>query len=143
MDEAGGGKKQVIYEVGAKGEEKDRSIKRGEKPKVERSGIEDKRGRKGSRHRVEEKCRAVLSVRTKRRKRGEVCRELGVTWNLLSQRQDQAMKGMLLALQPRVSEDNGVTLNPRLAVLLERRSKGGEMKGVERRSPRILGGLSG
>jgi len=110
-----------------------------DKQRLERPGIEDKRGRKVSRHTAEEKCRAVLSVWTERRKPGEVCQELGVTWNLLNQWQDQAMEGMLLALQPRISEEKGVALNPRLAVLLERKSKGGAMKGLERRLARLQG----
>jgi transposase-like protein len=116
-----------------------RAMDKVEKPKVEKPGIEDKRGRKVSRHTAEERCRAVLSVWTERRKPGEVCRELGVTWNLLNQWQDQAMEGILLALQPRVSVDKGVALNPRLAVLLERKSKGGAMKGLERRLARLQG----
>ena len=110
-----------------------------DKPKVEKSGIEGKRERKSSMHTAEERCRAVLSVWTERRKPGEVCRELGVTWNLLNQWQDQAMEGMLLALQPRVSVEKAVALNPRLAVLLERKSKGGAMKGLERRLARLQG----
>ncbi len=112
---------------------------KGEKPKLEKSGAEDKRERKASRHTAEEKCRAVLSVWTERRKPGEVCQELGVTWNLLNQWQDQAMEGMLLALQPRASVERAVALNPRLAVLLERKSKGGAMKGLERRLIRLQG----
>jgi hypothetical protein len=47
------------------------------------------------------------------------------------------MEGMLLALQPRVPVEKGVALNPRLAVLLERRSKAGTMKGLERRLARL------
>ena len=116
-----------------------RAMDKGDKPKVERSGIEDKRARKVSKHTAEERCRAVLSIWTERRKPGEVCRELGVTWNLLNQWQDLAMEGMLLALQPRVSVDKGVALNPRLAVLLERKSKGGALKGLERRLVRLQG----
>jgi len=112
-----------------------------DKPKVEKSGIEGKRERKGSMHTAEERCRAVLSVWTERRKPGEVCRELGVTWNLLNQWQDQAMEGMLLALQPRVPVEKGVALNPRLAVLLERNSKGGAMKGLDRRLAKLQGSL--
>jgi transposase-like protein len=111
-----------------------------DKPKLEKSGIEDKREKKVSKHTAEERCRAVLSVWTERRKPGEVCRELGVTWNLLNQWQDLAMEGMLLALQPRVSVEKAVALNPRLAVLLERKSKGGTMKGLERRLVRLQGG---
>ena len=108
-----------------------------EKPKVERPRIEDKKERKGSGHTVEQKCRAVLSVWTERRKPGEVCREMGVTWALLSQWQERAMEGMLLALEPRVRVDKGVALSPRLAVLLERKSKAGAMKGLERRLARL------
>ncbi len=104
-----------------------------EKPKVERPGMEDKKGRKVTGHTAEEKCRAVLSVWTERRKPGEICRELGVAWTLLSQWQARAMEGMLLALQPRVPVEKGVALSPRLAVLLERKSKGEAMKGLERR----------
>jgi hypothetical protein len=47
------------------------------------------------------------------------------------------MEGMLLALQPRVPLEKGVALNPRLAVLLEQRSKAGAMKGLERRLARL------
>jgi transposase-like protein len=109
-----------------------------EKPKVERPGMEDKRERKGSDHTAAEKCRAVLSVWTERCKPGEVCRELGVGWSLLNQWQERAMEGMLLALQPRISVmEKRVALNSRLAVLLERKNKGGSMKGLERRLARL------
>jgi len=115
-----------------------RPMEKTEKPKAERPGIEEKKGRKGSGHTAEEKCRAVLSVWTERRKPGEVCRELGVTWTLLSQWQERAMEGMLLALQPRIPVmEKTVALNSRLAVLLERKSKRGGMKGLERRLARL------
>jgi transposase-like protein len=109
-----------------------------EKPKVERPGIEEKRGRKGFGHTTEEKCRAVLSVWTERRKPEEVCQELGVAWSLLSQWQERAMEGMLSALQSRVRtmEKTGA-LNSRLAVLLERKSKEGSMRGLERRLAKL------
>jgi len=110
-----------------------------EKPKVEKLGMEDKKGRKVSGHTAEEKCRAVLSVWTEKRKPGEVCRELGVGWTVLSQWQARAMEGMLLALQPRIPVEKRVALSPRLAVLLERNSKGGSMKGLERRLARLQG----
>jgi transposase-like protein len=108
--------------------------------KPEKPKTEDKpRGRKLSGHTAAEKCRAVLSVWTEKRKPGEVCRELGVGWSLLNQWQDRAMEGMLLALQPRVVVDKGVELNPRLAVLLERKSKGRVMKGLDRRLAKLQG----
>ena len=112
-------------------------MEKGEKLKVEKPGMEDKRGRKVAGHTAEEKCRAVLSIWTERRKPGEVCQELGVAWNVLNQWQERAMEGMLLALQPRVAGHRVVALNPRLAVLLERKSKGGAMKKLERRLVRL------
>ena len=117
-----------------------RQMEKAQKLKVERPGIEEKKGRKGSGHTAEEKCRAVLSVWTERRKPGEVCRELGVGWSLLNQWQERAMEGMLLALQPRIPMiEKTVALNSRLAVLLERKSKRGGMKGLERRLARLQG----
>jgi transposase-like protein len=111
-----------------------------EKLKGEKPGMEEKRGRKMLEHTAEEKCRAVLSVWTERRKPGEVCQELGVAWSLLHQWQERAMEGMLLALQSRVAVmEKRVALNSRLAVLLERKSKGGAMKGLERRLARLQG----
>lgn len=116
-----------------------RKMEKAEKTKVERPGVEEKKGRKVPGHTAEEKCRAVLSVWTERRKPGDVCRELGVAWSLLNQWQERAMEGMLLALQPRVAVDKAVALNSRLAVLLERKSKGGAMKELERRLARLQG----
>ena len=50
------------------------------------------------------------------------------------------MEGMLLALQPRVPMiAKTVALNSRLAVLLERKSKRGGMKGLERRLVKVQG----
>jgi len=116
-----------------------RQVEKIEKPKVERPGMEEKKGRKVSGHTAQQKCRAVLSVWTERRKPGEVCRELGVAWNLLNQWQDRAMEGMLMALQPRVPVEKEVALTPRLTVLLERKSKGGTIKGLERRLAKLQG----
>ena len=116
-----------------------RKMENAEKLKVEKLGQEEKKGRRGSGHTAKEKCRAVLSVWTERRKPGEVCRELGVAWSILNQWQERAMEGMLVALQPRAAVDKAVALNSRLAVLLERKSKGGTMKELERRLARLQG----
>jgi len=116
-----------------------RKMEKAEKAKVEKPGMEEKKGRKGLGHTAEEKCRAVLSVWTERRKPGEVCRELGVAWSVLNQWQERAMEGMLLALEPRVAVRKAVALNSRLALLLERKSKAGGMKGLERRLARVQG----
>jgi transposase-like protein len=115
-------------------------VEKGEKPKVEKPGMEEKRGRRVLGHTPEEKCRAVLSVWTERRKPGEVCRELGVDWGMLKQWQDRAMEGMLLALQPRVQVERGVALSPRLAVLLKR-SQAGMMKRLDKRLKKVQGNL--
>jgi transposase-like protein len=115
-------------------------VEKGEKPKVEKPGLEEKRGRRGMGPTPEEKCRAVLSVWTERRKPGEVCRELGVAWGILKQWQDRAMEGMLLALQPRVPVERGMALSPRLAVLLKK-SQAGMMKGLDKRLKKLQGNL--
>lgn len=116
-----------------------RKMETAEKLKAEKPGLEEKKGRRGSGHTAKEKCRAVLSVWTERRKPGEVCRELGVAWTVLNQWQERTMEGMLVALQPRAAVDKAVALNSRLAVLLERKSKGGTMKELERRLARLQG----
>jgi transposase-like protein len=115
-------------------------VEKGEKPKVEKAGMEEKRGRRVLGHTAEEKCRAVLSVWTERRKPGEVCRELGVAWGILKQWEDRAMEGMLLALQPRVPVERGVALSPRLAVLLKK-SQAGMMRGLDKRLKKLQGNL--
>jgi transposase-like protein len=113
-------------------------MEKAEKPKVEKPGVEEKRGRRVLGHTPEEKCRAVLLVWTERRKPGEVCRELGVDWGVLQQWQDRAMEGMLLGLQPRLPVERGVALSPRLAVLL-RRSQAGVMKRLDKRLKKLQG----
>ena len=130
----------MTLQLKKKGEMKGRrEMEKADKSKVERPKMEEKKGRTVSGHTAEEKCRAVLSVWTERRKPGEVCRELGVAWTVLSQWQARAMEGILLALQPRILVQKGVALSPRLAVLLERKSKGGSIKGLERRLARLQG----
>ena len=108
-----------------------------EKPKVEKAVVEEKRRRRILGHTAEAKCQAVLTLWTERRKPGEICREMGVTWGVLQQWQDRAMEGMLLALQPRVQVERGVALSPRLAVLLEKKSQAWLMKGLDRRLKRL------
>lgn len=68
-----------------------------------------------------EKCRAVLSVWTERRKPSEICRELSVPWMALAHWQKRAMEGMLQALEPRVRLEKGPALSPRLQAMLEKR----------------------
>ena len=68
-----------------------------------------------------EKCRAVLSIWTERRKPSAICREMQVPWMVLAQWQKRAMEGMLQALEPRVSLDKGPALSPRLQSMLEKK----------------------
>ena len=104
---------------------------------------EERRKRKGLGHKAEEKCQAVLTLWTERRKPGEICREMGVTWGVLQQWQDRAMEGMLLALQPRVQVERGVALSPRLAVLLEKKGRAGLIKGLDRRLKKLQKSIEG
>jgi transposase-like protein len=86
-------------------------------------------------HPAEQRCRAVLAVWTERRNPGEVCQELGISWSVLNQWQERAMEGMIQALQPRIPAEKGVALNPRLALLLDRKAK--TLKGLERRLAKL------
>ena len=110
--------------------------KEGKVEKMEKEAGE-KRMPRGLGHPAEAKCRAVLTLWTERRKPGEICREMGVAWNVLQQWQDRAMEGMLLALQPRVAVERGVALSPRLAVLLEKKSRAGLLWGIDKRLKRL------
>ncbi len=96
----------------------------------------DKAEKRRKPYTAEQKCRAVLLVWTERSKPGTVCREMGVTWRILNQWQDQAMEGMLMGLQPGGLE-KGVALSPQLAVLLERKSKREPMKSLDQRLARL------
>jgi hypothetical protein len=68
-----------------------------------------------------EKCRAVLSIWTERRRPSEICRELSVPWMVIAQWQKRAMEGMLQALEPRVRLEKGPALSPRLQAMLDKK----------------------
>ena len=70
-----------------------------------------------------DKCKAVLSVWTEKRKPSQVCKELGVKWTILMLWQNRAMEGMLQALEPRRNLEKGAVLSPRLQVMLAQREK--------------------
>jgi transposase-like protein len=88
-----------------------------------------------------EKCQAVLAIWAERRKPSEVCQELGIQWVQLNQWQDQAMEGMLKALEPRTrtEQEKGPALGPKLQQLLERKAvqRAGKMARLELRLARI------
>jgi len=70
-----------------------------------------------------QKCQAVLSIWTERRKPAEVSKEMGVNWTILKNWQDRALKGMLQALESRIRLEKGPALPPRLQRMLEKRKK--------------------
>lgn len=79
-----------------------------------------------------EKCRAVLALWTERSSGSELCKELGTTWNMLTLWQEQAMEGMVQALEPKRSAPCGNTpLNPRLQGLLDRKAARKALEGVD------------
>jgi hypothetical protein len=91
--------------------------------KIEKSAT-GKKQKQTLKYTAQEKCQAVLSIWTERRKPGEVCRELTIPWALLSHWQTRAMEGMLQALQPRIKLDQGPALSPRLQAMLQKRRFG-------------------
>lgn len=89
------------------------------------------------------KSEAVLSVWSERRKPREVCRELEISWTMLSQWQDRALTAMMTALEPKVrkEEDRGPALGPKLARLLQRklRQRETDLSKVEQRLMKMQG----
>lgn len=75
-------------------------------------------------HSAKERCRAVLSVWTERRRPSEVCKEMGIEDGLLVHWQNKAMDGMLRALEPRTrtDQDRGPALGLRVQLLLQRKT---------------------
>lgn len=87
------------------------------------NSIESKSKRASIQHSAEEKCRAVLSVWSERRKVSEISRELGIHPTLLTHWQERAMEAMLRALEPKAHSGPPLpALTPRLQKLLLRRA---------------------
>lgn len=89
---------------------------------------------------VAEKCQAVLSIWSERRKPSEVCRELSIKWAVLNHWQNRAMEGMMAALEPKrgKQEQRGPALGQKLENLLNRVSqRTGKITKLERRLERI------
>lgn len=74
---------------------------------------------------ADEKCQAVLSIWTERRKPSQVCREMGVNWTVVSQWEKKALSAMLKALEPRQKKNGELApaLGPKLEKLLEKTSR--------------------
>lgn len=87
-------------------------------------------------HGAREKVEAVLAWWTERRRPSEICRELKITTNLLSQWQERAMEGMLSALAPRTrsAEDQKPALPAKVERLLARKTA---LEGPSRLSKRL------
>lgn len=69
-----------------------------------------------------EKCRAVLSIWTERRKPTEICQEMQVSWGILNHWEKKALEGILCALEPHMKREvKGPALGRRVQALLEQR----------------------
>ena len=69
---------------------------------------------------AEDKLKAVLMVWTEKRSGAEICKEMNRNWTLLDRWQNQAMEGMLRALEPKRKEESP-SLAGRLEKLLEKK----------------------
>jgi len=67
----------------------------------------------------QKKITAVLSIWTERCTASEVCRDMDVSWTLLDRWQNQAMEGIVTALEPK-KKQRDVALNARLTKLIEK-----------------------
>lgn len=69
------------------------------------------------------KAQAVLMLWNGSRKAAELCREMSISWGVLSQWQERAMEGMLAYLEPKRREEIGTpSLTGRLKELLDRKA---------------------
>jgi hypothetical protein len=84
-----------------------------------------------------QKCRAVLSVWTEKRKPAAVCRDMGIKWTILMHWQNRALEGMLQALEPRRNLELGTALSPRLQTLLDHREKNLQARSAGRLESRL------
>jgi len=118
---------EVVYEVNPQKEKEERDGKSGEGEGRE-VGVEERRRRKGLGHTAQEKCQAVLTLWTERRKPGEVCREMGVAWGVLQQWQDRAMEGCSWPCSPGPGGEEGGPEPPSCRIIGEEES-GGLLRG--------------
>lgn len=87
---------------------------------------------------AEQKCRVVLAMWTGKKKGTELCREVGITWQMLNQWQGLAMEGLVRELRPREGEGKtGPALGRQVRKLLERKVL------LEESPRRTLAGKSG
>ena len=71
---------------------------------------------------AEQKCRVVLAMWTGKKKGTELCREVGITWQMLNRWQGSAMEGLVRGLRPREGErKSGPALGRQVKHLLDRK----------------------
>ena len=71
---------------------------------------------------AEQKCRVVLAMWTRKKKGTELCREVGITWQMLNRWQGMAMEGLVRGLRPREGErKSGPALGRQVRQLLDRK----------------------
>lgn len=79
--------------------------------------------RQARRFTATEKAQAVLQIWTEKTTVSQMAKEMGLTWTLLTQWQDQAMAGMLAALEPKNRQcPKPSPLSSRLQQLLEKKA---------------------
>ena len=82
---------------------------------------------------AEEKLKAVLMIWTEKRSGAEICKQMNLSWALLDRWQNQAMEGMLAALEPKKTEET-LQLNSRVEKLLQKKlASRGSYKSLEGR----------
>jgi transposase-like protein len=80
------------------------------------------------------KAQSVLLLWNGSRKASELCREMSISWGVLSQWQERAMEGMLAYLEPKRREESGTpSLTGRLKELLDRKATEREIATVPAR----------
>lgn len=89
---------------------------------------------KTDRYGAVEKCRAVLSVWTERKKASILCREMGISASLLSQWQERALSGILESLEPRGTREiaGGPAIPQQVKRLLEKKVREREITSLGR-----------
>ncbi len=69
---------------------------------------------------AQQRAQAVLALWTERRRPGELCQELAISFKVLSYWETRALSGMLKALEPQSMREPGPALSPKLERLLAR-----------------------
>ncbi len=71
---------------------------------------------------AQQRAQAVLALWTERRRPGELCQELAISFKVLSYWETRALSGMLQALEAPSTREPGPALSPKLERLLARQA---------------------